>query len=128
MRSGSAWRLEREGEQVLALVVRGAMRPVVAGLALGVIGAFFAARLLGTLLFHVQPGDPLVLAGIAGMLGGVGNRRIARASAASFTPRSDQGAEDGLTGDRPAKIRSIASAATRGAVLVRDDASHLSGT
>ena len=71
--------LGAQGEQVLALVVRGALRPVVAGLALGVIGAFFAARLLGTLLFHVQPGDPLVLAGIAGMLG-------ASAIAASLVP------------------------------------------
>ena len=71
--------LGARGGQVLALVVRGALRPVLAGLALGVIGAFFAARLLGTLLFHVQPGDPLVLAGIAGMLG-------ASAIAASLVP------------------------------------------
>jgi putative ABC transport system permease protein len=56
--------------EVLRLVVWGALRPVVVGLAIGAIGAFFAARLLGNLLFHVQPGDPLVLASIAGMLGG----------------------------------------------------------
>jgi putative ABC transport system permease protein len=54
--------------QVLRLVVMGAMRPVIAGLAIGSIGAVFAARLLGTLLYNVKPGDPAVLAGIAAML------------------------------------------------------------
>ena len=54
--------------QVLRLVVMGAMRPVLAGLAIGAVGAVFAARLLGTLLFNVKPGDPAVLAGIAALL------------------------------------------------------------
>jgi predicted lysophospholipase L1 biosynthesis ABC-type transport system permease subunit len=54
--------------QVLALVVSGAMRPVLGGIAAGGIGAVFAARLLGTLLYDVQPGDPAVLATIGGVL------------------------------------------------------------
>jgi predicted permease len=65
--------------QVLRLVVMGAMRPVLAGLAIGAVGAVFAARLLGTLLFNVKPGDPAVLAGIAVML-------AAAAVAASLVP------------------------------------------
>jgi len=48
--------------------VLGAMRPVAAGLAVGTVGAIFAARLLGTLLYTVKPGDPAVVAGIALML------------------------------------------------------------
>ena len=65
--------------QVLRLVVMGAMRPVLAGLAIGAVGAVFAARLLGTLLFNVKPGDPAVLAGIAALL-------AAAAIAASLVP------------------------------------------
>jgi putative ABC transport system permease protein len=55
-------------QQVLRLVVMGAMRPVIAGLAVGAAGAVFAARLLGTLLYEVKPGDPAVVAGIAALL------------------------------------------------------------
>ena len=54
--------------QVLRLVLLGAMRPVAAGLAVGTVGAIFAARLLGTLLYNVKPGDSAVVAGIALML------------------------------------------------------------
>jgi ABC-type antimicrobial peptide transport system permease subunit len=65
--------------QVLRLVVSGAMRPVVAGLAIGWIGAVFAARLLGSLLYSVQPGDPAVVGGTAALL-------AAAAIAASLVP------------------------------------------
>ena len=54
--------------QVLRLVVMEAMRPVIAGLLVGSIGAVFAARLLGTLLYDVKPGDPAVVAAIAATL------------------------------------------------------------
>jgi predicted permease len=54
--------------KVIRLVVLGAMRPVIAGLVVGASGAVFAARLLGTLLYQVKPGDPVVIAGIAGLL------------------------------------------------------------
>jgi predicted permease len=56
--------------QVLRMVVAGALRPVIAGLAAGSIGAVFASRLLGSLLFNVEPGDPSVLVLIAAALGG----------------------------------------------------------
>ena len=55
-------------QQVLRLVVMGAMRPVIVGLVIGSVGAVFAARLLGTLLFSVKAGDPVVIAGIAALL------------------------------------------------------------
>jgi putative ABC transport system permease protein len=54
--------------QVIALIVTGVMRPVLAGVVTGVIGAVFASRLLGALLYNVQPGDPAVLSTIAGVL------------------------------------------------------------
>jgi predicted permease len=54
--------------QVLRMIVAGAMRPVALGLAIGAAGAVFASRLLGTLLFAVEPGDPAVIAGIAALL------------------------------------------------------------
>jgi putative ABC transport system permease protein len=54
--------------QVIRLIVLGAMRPVLAGVVAGTIGAVFAARLLGTLLYNVTPGDPVVLVSIAGVL------------------------------------------------------------
>jgi putative ABC transport system permease protein len=54
--------------QVMRLVMIGAMRPVAAGLVAGAVGAIYASRLLGTLLFNVKPGDPFVVAGIAVLL------------------------------------------------------------
>jgi putative ABC transport system permease protein len=62
--------LGARGAQVLRLVVAGSLRPVLGGLVLGSAGALFAARLLGVLLFQVQPGDPGVLGAIAAILGG----------------------------------------------------------
>ena len=65
--------------QVLRLVLAGAMRPVVAGLAVGTVGAIFASRLLGAMLFNVKPGDPAVVGGIVAILAGA-------AIAASLVP------------------------------------------
>ena len=58
----------RAGE-VVRMIVRRAVTPIVAGLLSGVIGAAFAARLLATLLYEVQPGDPVVLGSIVAILG-----------------------------------------------------------
>lgn len=55
--------------QVMQLVVGGSLRPVVAGLLIGVGGAVLSARLLSTLLYSVTPSDPSVLAGIVAILG-----------------------------------------------------------
>src|SRR5678816_652655 len=49
--------LGAQREQVLRMIVAGAMRPVAVGIAVGAAGAVFASRLLGTLLFGVKPGD-----------------------------------------------------------------------
>jgi ABC-type antimicrobial peptide transport system permease subunit len=46
------------------------LAPIVAGLAVGIIAALLASRLLGTLLYEVEPNDPVVLASIALLLGG----------------------------------------------------------
>jgi predicted permease len=45
--------------QIVRLVVNGGMETVVAGLLIGSVGAFFAVRLLRSLLFGVAPFDPL---------------------------------------------------------------------
>jgi putative ABC transport system permease protein len=58
--------------QVIRLVLKGAMVPVAAGIVAGVVGAVFASRLLGTLLYEVKPGDPIVIAGIATLLAAAG--------------------------------------------------------
>jgi putative ABC transport system permease protein len=42
------------------------------GLALGVGGAFFAARLIEGLLFGVTPHDPVTLIGVAAMMAVIG--------------------------------------------------------
>ena len=65
--------------QVMRLVLMGAMAPVLVGVAAGAVGAVFAARLLGTLLYEVKPADPVVLVAIATLLTGA-------AAAASLVP------------------------------------------
>ncbi len=55
--------------QVVQLVVAGSLRPIAAGLLIGVGGALLASRLLSTLLYSVRPSDPIVLAGIVSVLG-----------------------------------------------------------
>ena len=51
----------REGGVLLAL-----------GLALGVVGAFFTARIIRGLLFGVAPSDPATLIGVAAMMAAIG--------------------------------------------------------
>lgn len=47
--------------QVYGMVVAQSMRPVVWGLAAGIVGALAGTRLLGQLLYDVKPTDPFVL-------------------------------------------------------------------
>jgi predicted permease len=53
---------------VLLLVVRQAAMPVAAGVALGALGAAFAARAIATQLVNVPANDPLTFLVVAGML------------------------------------------------------------
>ena len=50
---------------VVGLVLRGGLRLVAIGLVAGIAGAAAAARLIQTLLFDVQPLDPLIYGGVA---------------------------------------------------------------
>jgi putative ABC transport system permease protein len=54
--------LGASGHEVLYLLFRQAMGPVLSGLALGIAGAVFLTRLLGSLLYGVKPTDPVALA------------------------------------------------------------------
>ena len=65
--------------QVVNLVTGQALRMAGAGIAIGIIGAWFANRYLRSLLFEVQPNDPLILGGVALLL-------AATAAAASWLP------------------------------------------
>jgi len=58
--------------QVVALVVRQGFSPVIAGLGAGAIGAFSASAIVASLLFDVRPRDPIVIAAVVGIVGGVG--------------------------------------------------------
>jgi ABC-type antimicrobial peptide transport system permease subunit len=51
--------------RVLVLIVEQGLRPVVVGVALGLIGTAAATRVLQTLLFDVSATDPVTLIGVA---------------------------------------------------------------
>lgn len=53
---------------IVALIVRDAFRVVGFGAVVGLIGAFFAARLVGSLLYGLSPRDPATFAGAVGLL------------------------------------------------------------
>ncbi|HET7259314.1 MAG TPA: FtsX-like permease family protein, partial [Candidatus Acidoferrum sp.] len=52
-------------EDLRRMVLRQGMAPVLAGLAMGVIAAIVAGRVIGSLLFGVTPHDPLTLGIVA---------------------------------------------------------------
>jgi putative ABC transport system permease protein len=54
--------LGAEYRSILALVLWGGLQPVITGLLAGMAAAFFAGRLISSLLFSVAPLDPLVYA------------------------------------------------------------------
>jgi putative ABC transport system permease protein len=64
--------LGAQRSQLIALVIRQGMMPVLFGLAAGVTVALFLGRAIRSLLFGVQPTDPLTIAGVAVALLGVG--------------------------------------------------------
>lgn len=57
----------RRGD-VARLVLRESVRPLLAGLALGLATALATNRMLASLLHEVAPSDPLVLASVAGLV------------------------------------------------------------
>ena len=54
--------------RVLGEVLREGMRLALVGFVAGAAGAFAAGRVLASLLHEVKPGDPVILAGTAGLL------------------------------------------------------------
>ena len=64
---------------VFRQVVGEGMRPVLIGIAIGIAGALFLARLIASMLYGVRPSDPLTLVAVALLVAAV-------AAAASFVP------------------------------------------
>jgi predicted permease len=60
--------LGAQQRNLLALVMSGGLRLVLAGLGIGIAAALAVGKLLASFLFNVQPGDPLTLAGVAALL------------------------------------------------------------
>jgi ABC-type antimicrobial peptide transport system permease subunit len=60
--------LGAQRSQLLRLVIRQGMTPVVLGLAAGIAAALVFGRAIRGLLFEVQPSDPLTIAGVAAVL------------------------------------------------------------
>jgi putative ABC transport system permease protein len=58
--------------QLSSLVVRQSLLPIAAGMIAGIAGSLGSGRLLQEFLYHVQPGDPQVIAMIVLLLIGVG--------------------------------------------------------
>ncbi|HJR58529.1 MAG TPA: ABC transporter permease [Vicinamibacterales bacterium] len=56
--------------EVVRMVLRRSLTPILAGLLAGIGSAILASRLLGTLLYEVKPHDPAVFGGIVVLLGG----------------------------------------------------------
>jgi putative ABC transport system permease protein len=61
--------LGAQRENILRLTIARALRPILAGLAVGLAGALVASRLLTSLLFEVKPSDPATFALVAALLG-----------------------------------------------------------
>ena len=60
----------RHGD-IVSLVLREGVRPVLAGLALGIAAALGMSRVLASMLYEVAPSDPLVLASVASAVAAV---------------------------------------------------------
>ena len=76
--------------QVRSLIVRQGLIPILAGTACGVLGAFWASRVLESELFQVTPHDPLTFAAAAGMffVAGLLSNWLPAGRAASADPAS----------------------------------------
>lgn len=63
--------LGAQSKDVLSLVIGQGMKLVVVGLGIGLAAAFGLTRLMRTLLFNINPGDPLTFALVAVALMGI---------------------------------------------------------
>jgi putative ABC transport system permease protein len=54
---------------VLALIIGQGMRPILAGIAIGLLGALGLSRLIAGLLYGVKPMDPLTYVAVAAIVG-----------------------------------------------------------
>jgi ABC-type antimicrobial peptide transport system permease subunit len=64
--------LGADGGRVQRMILREGGVLVIAGLVLGLTGAFFAARVIQGLLFGVTPSDPATLLAVAGVMAVIG--------------------------------------------------------
>ena len=64
--------LGAQGREIVALVIGQGMRPVVAGMLVGLAGAFVVTRFMNTLLFGVTPLDALTFASVIAIVAVVG--------------------------------------------------------
>lgn len=64
--------LGAEAGRVASMVLSQGLRLVVVGVALGLVGAWATSRLVASLLYEVQPRDPLTFGAVATLLIGVG--------------------------------------------------------
>ena len=55
--------------QVVAVMIGGAVRPVIFGLAAGIAGTFYATQLITRFLFQTDPGDPVTLGIVVTLVG-----------------------------------------------------------
>ena len=64
--------LGAQRSEILGLVLRQGMRPILGGMGAGILGAAALTRFIGTLLYGVTPLDPLTFAAVIVLLGVVG--------------------------------------------------------
>src|SRR5262249_23380383 len=64
--------------EVVALIVRGAMLPLTAGLIFSAVGALFFTRLLASILYEIKATDPATYIGAAVVMLGIGAIASAR--------------------------------------------------
>ena len=60
------------GPDVLKLVVSDGMKPILVGVAIGLVAALALSRLIASLIFGVRPTDPLTFAAVSVLLVAVG--------------------------------------------------------
>jgi ABC-type antimicrobial peptide transport system permease subunit len=60
--------LGAEGRQVSWMILRRGLQQMGLGLGIGLVAAFFLAKVMGTLLVQVSPNDPVTFVAITGIL------------------------------------------------------------